>query len=134
MDSGEDPSAPGGPPAAGEALWVLGERLLVRLENLDSQRFPGGESCETRIKVGPVDESVAIMKGVAELDIQNNVPVLVPGTRAEVRIRCEFQDEGGERQRHETRWRGTLESVTLPSGVSLEADFEIVLDPQVLAA
>ena len=70
-----------------------------------------------------------MVDGVATLDIRNNVPDLVPGTGAEVRIRCEFQDGEGQRQRHETRWKGTLQAVASTFGVILEAPIEIVLDP-----
>ena len=117
LQSDEDPSPPGGPLAEGGVWWKLGERLLIRLENLDRGRFPGNESCETRVRVGPTDGSLALMDGVAELDIQNNVPFLESGAGAEVRIRCEFVDKEGQRQRHETQWKSTLVAVPPPSQI-----------------
>ena len=126
FDSGEDP-APQGEVAVAEALWSRGTNLSLKLENLDVGRFPGNESCEAEGKVGPVAGTLTMLGSVAKLNLETNVPDLVPGTGAEIRIRCEF-DAQGQRQRHETRWSGNLVPVAATTGIILKEFFEIV-DP-----
>jgi len=53
----------------------------------------------------------------------------VPGTGVDLRIRCEFPDEQGQRQRHETRWAGTLKTVAPSSGIILEEAIKFAVDP-----
>jgi len=124
--SGEDP----GIIEVAEATWFKGTNLLVQLGRLDQTRFPGNESCETKVSVGPLDGSLAMADdGMAKLDIQSDVPDLIPGTKVDLRIRTELLDEQGQRQRHETRWAGILNAVAPASGVIFEEAIEFALDP-----
>ena len=129
LNSGEDPGQPRGPAAVAEASWSRGTHLSLRLKNLDPSRFRGNDSCEAKGKVGPVASTLTMRGRVAELDLHTNVPDLVPGSGAEIRIRCEFRDAQGQRQRHETRWSGSLVPVAATTGIILEAPIGISLDP-----
>ena len=119
--AGEDPSTPGAAaPAAGDARFVLPDRLRVGLSGLDPARFPADASCNAEARVAALSAKglIPVLVPVANPENVFGVPVTMvdlrgagvarPGDTAQVRIRCEFV-VGGVRQRHETMYAGTLQ-------------------------
>jgi hypothetical protein len=119
--AGEDPSTPGAAaPAAGDARFVLPDRLRVGLSGLDPARFPADASCNAEVRIGQLSAKglIPVLLPVANPENVFGVPVTMvdfrgvgighPGDTAQVRIRCQFVDAAGVRQRHETLWATTL--------------------------
>jgi len=120
--AGEDPSAPGAAAAAtGSARFVPPDLLRVTLTGMDPARFPADPSCNAEARVAGLSAAGLhpVLVPVANPENIFGVPVTMvdlrgagvarPGDTAQVRVRCQFVDANGVRQRHETIYSGTLQ-------------------------
>ena len=120
--AGENPSLANCDPvvlgtcAVGDARLLTGPVVRVTVENLDPSRFPAGPACNAEVTAGAaiaakglhlVGALAADGSAVTTLDIRQAGTVNV-GDAVRVRIRCDFVDALGVRQRHETQWAGTF--------------------------
>ena len=123
LSSGEDPTVPGTVDplfvAAGDGRLTDQGLLRVGMSFLDAARFPAGTLADVRI--GGVSAQVALTPFAPEVPGATDNPLGATtavnfrtagtaraGDRIEVRIRSEVV-VNGVRQRHETRWAGTLQ-------------------------
>ena len=121
--SGEDPTVAGTVDPAfissGDARLTDKGELRISMSFLDASRFPAGTPAEVR--VGSLSSTAALVPFAPEAPGQTDNPLGATtmvdvrgagtaraGDRAEVRIRSEAV-VNGVRQRHETRWSGTLQ-------------------------
>src|SRR5262245_18964204 len=123
LNSGEDPTVPGtaNPAFVAVADGRLTDQGLLRIsmDFIDAARFSAGTLAEVRI--AGVSAQVALTPFAPEVPGATDNPAGATtaldfrtsgtaraGDRMEIRIRSEFV-VNGVRQRHETRWAGTLQ-------------------------
>jgi len=123
LNSGEDPTVPGTLDplfvAAGDGRLTDQGLLRAGMSFLDAARFPAGTLADVRI--GSASAQVALTPFAPEVPGATDNPAGATtmldfrtsgtaraGDRIEVRIRSELV-VNGVRQRHETRWQGTLQ-------------------------
>ena len=117
--AGENPSLANCDPvlgtcAVGDARLIDGPVVRVTVENLDPSRFPAGPVCNGEVTAGAAIAAKGVQlvgaiaadgSAVTTLDIRQPGTVNV-GDDVRVRIRCEFTNALGVRERHETQWAG----------------------------